>query len=136
MRSEGSTGGHIGPLKLLLDAGLQPQKDFQIVMVGSRGMEALKNKEVDASAQSTFFYESFLQTTNISANEFPILIQGPPLPNDVLAVSPLLKSEIIQAIQEQILNHPDQLIKAILSSPPPKRTVSRGTINLSPRYGL
>nr|WP_292762330.1 PhnD/SsuA/transferrin family substrate-binding protein [Nostoc sp. NOS(2021)] len=40
MRKIGSTSGHIAPIKLLMDAGLNPKTDFKTVMLDDKGVEA------------------------------------------------------------------------------------------------
>ncbi|WP_237395894.1 PhnD/SsuA/transferrin family substrate-binding protein [Okeania sp. KiyG1] len=44
----GSTGNYIGPIKMLIDAGLNPQSDITIVNSKEYQLKALKNGEVDA----------------------------------------------------------------------------------------
>ena len=51
MRTEGSTAGHIVPMKLLLDAGVDPG-DYEILMLNREGCESLRTGQVDAWTDS------------------------------------------------------------------------------------
>ena len=109
MRNIGSTGGHLGPTQLLMEAGLRPNVDYQAKMLGVEKREiALKNGTADAWAGSISDYENYLLIPGFSQQDFPILKQGYPLPNDLLVVSSLLRPQQIEAYKARILNHKNQ----------------------------
>ncbi|HEY9698390.1 MAG TPA: PhnD/SsuA/transferrin family substrate-binding protein [Trichocoleus sp.] len=111
MSDIGSTSGHLGPTKLLLDAGLAPQTEVEIRMLGDEGsIKAIKQGKVDAWGGSAVDYKDFLQNT---ANTFPILIEGMPLPSDVFIASSSVASASINLIRERMLTNQKQLIEAI-----------------------
>ncbi|MGL5080334.1 MAG: phosphate/phosphite/phosphonate ABC transporter substrate-binding protein [Microcoleaceae cyanobacterium] len=116
MKKAGSTSGHLGPTKLLLDAGLQPQTDYTVEMLGfPGGLEALVAGQVDAWAGSFTDYQSFLKTENRSEADFRILQEGPALPNDLIMISELLPPEIREDYKQKIIDHKDQLIQALIT---------------------
>lgn len=117
MRSKGGTAGHIYPIKLLLDAGLNPKSDVQILFLGDRGMEALKQGNVDALARSFSGYEKALKDAGLSKTEFPAIARGALLPSDVFVVSNNLDPALREYIQNLMLKHQDKLLQAILSAP-------------------
>lgn len=116
MRTEGSTAGHLGAVKMLMDAGLQPKYDYKVVMLGDRGMEALKEGEVDACGISSFYYDNFLKQEGVSEREFPKLATGNQLPSDVFVVSSQLNSDFVLQMRSRIIQHQEKLIQALTSS--------------------
>ncbi|HBE52657.1 MAG TPA: phosphonate ABC transporter substrate-binding protein, partial [Cyanobacteria bacterium UBA11369] len=79
----GSTSGYLGPTKLLIDAGLNPQSDLKILMLGSKGLPSLQKGEVDAWGGSAVKYEQFLQEQGLSQSTLPVIAKGPLLPKDL-----------------------------------------------------
>lgn len=114
MKSLGSTSGHLGPTKILISAGLEPKTDLEIKMLGEEGaIAALKNGEVDAWGGSAIIYKKELQD---DANSFPILIEGPPLPNDVFVAGSTLTSEMVAEIRDRIDANKEKLVQIIARS--------------------
>lgn len=111
MSDIGSTSGHLGPTKLLIEAGLDPQTDLDIQMLGDDGSaEALKNGDVDAWGGSVTDYEDMLKD---AANSYPILAEGPPLPSDVFVASSNLDPAIVAVILERMVAAEAELVEAI-----------------------
>ena len=111
MSDIGSTSGHLGPTKLLMDAGLDPQTDITIRMLGDEGSaEALKRGEVDAWGGAFTDYQDLLQD---EAGSFSILVQGPMLPNDVFVASSSLDPRLIDVMRERLLRHQAKIVEAI-----------------------
>ncbi len=117
MREVGSTSGHLGPTKLLLDAGLDPKQDYNVQMLDRAGLEALKNGEVDAWAGPLSDFERFLSDEGFSENDFSVLEKSPPLPNDVFVFNSNTDPAAIEAFRELTIEHQDELIEAIASVP-------------------
>lgn len=114
MRTEGSTAGHIFPMKLLMDAGVQPE-DFQIKMLAQKSLPALISGEVDAWADSYSRYTQFISDQGME-QEVKILAQGEPLPGDIFVANPSLDPAFIQELQSTMLAHQEILLKALASS--------------------
>lgn len=111
MKSVGSTSGHLGPTKLLLDGGLDPKTDVNIVFLGEEGaIEALRNGEVDAWGGSGIVYDQELQD---ETDAFSMLVEGPPLPNDVFVASSGVELAVIEQIKERMLANKTELVAAI-----------------------
>ncbi len=116
MRTEGSTAGHIFPMKLLLDAGLSPQGDFEVVMLGDDSPSALLKGEVDAWADSYVRYVKFSQMYGLDETKIKVIGQGENLPPDVFVVNPMLDPSFVQELRSQVFEHQDTLMAALLAS--------------------
>ncbi|MEG4490939.1 phosphate/phosphite/phosphonate ABC transporter substrate-binding protein [Microcoleus sp. D3_18_C4] len=110
----GATGGHLGPIKILLDAGLNPQSDFKISMLERKGLQALKQDQVDALAIGVNRYKDLLKTDGLSTNDFRIIATGQPLPSDLFVASSNLPNTLVEKIRDRLVENQDQLIEAIL----------------------
>ncbi|MEG4496294.1 phosphate/phosphite/phosphonate ABC transporter substrate-binding protein [Microcoleus sp. F10-C6] len=110
----GSTGGHLGPTKILLEAGLNPQSDFKISMLGKKGLQALKNDQVDALAIGFNRYKDSLERDGLSASNFRIIATGQPLPSDLFVASSNLPNTLVKKMRERLVKNQDRLIEALL----------------------
>ncbi|WP_413167341.1 PhnD/SsuA/transferrin family substrate-binding protein [Capilliphycus salinus ALCB114379] len=112
MKKPGSTSGHLGPTKLLLDAGLKPNENYQVKMLGSsEGMQALAEGQVDAWGGSKTDYESY----KVSGKRFREIEQTSPLPDDLFVVSDLLDAEVVAEYKQRIIGNQDKLIEALVT---------------------
>lgn len=115
MSDIGSTSGHLGPTKMLMAAGLDPQSDLTVKMLGDQGsITAIQQGTVDAWAGSFIDYQQYLQPSTASTISFPILEKSPPLPNDVFIASQTLEPEWIEICKTLMIKHQTQLIQALL----------------------
>lgn len=110
----GATGGHLGGIKILLDAGLNPQSDFKTSMLGKKGLQALKKDQVDALAIGLNRYKDLLQIDGLSTNDFRIIATGQPLPSDLFVASSSLPNTLVENIRTRLVENQDKLIEAIL----------------------
>jgi phosphonate transport system substrate-binding protein len=110
----GATGGHLGAIKILLDAGLNPQSDFKTSMLGKKGLQALKKDQVDALAIGMNRYKDLLKIDGLSTNNFRIIATGQPLPSDLLVASSSLPNTLVENIRARLVENQDKLIEAIL----------------------
>ncbi len=107
MSSVGSTSGHLGPLELLLEAGIDPTKDLEIFWLGSEGSrKAIQGRKVDAWAGSTSDYEKLPQ-------QFKLLAQGEVLPDNVFMASSQLDPKLVKILRQGMLENQQELIEAI-----------------------
>lgn len=111
----GSTSGHLGPTKLLIDAGLNPKSDLKILMLGSKGLPALRKGEVDAWGGSAVKCEKFLQDEGLSENTLPIIAKGPLLPDDLFVVNSKLNYDLVAEISDRMVKNKDKLLQSLLS---------------------
>lgn len=114
MRTEGSTAGHIFPIKLLKDAGVNPE-DIQIKMLGDQSVDALAAGEVTAWGTSHSRYVKFVTEKGLD-QDIMILAQGDPLPGDILVANPSLGPEFIAELQSKMLANRDPLLTALATS--------------------
>ncbi len=114
LKQIGSTSGHLGPTKLLIDAGLQPNIDYQVQMLGAKERaKALQTGTVDAWGGAITDYQAYLLTEGYSEQDFPILEKGMSLPNDLIVVNSLLSPDLINIYKQQIIEGQNQLLQAL-----------------------
>lgn len=111
----GSTSGHLGPTKLLIDAGLNPKSDLEILMLGSKGLPALQKGEVDAWGGSSVKYEKFLKDEGLSESALPLIAKGALFPNDLFVASSKLDSRVVKEIGDRMMKNQDKLLQSLLS---------------------
>ena len=111
----GSTSGYLGPTKLLIDAGLNPQSDVKILMLGSKGLPGLQKGEVDAWGGSAVKYEQFLQEQGLSESLLPVIAKGPFLPKDLFVASSQLEPQLVKQINSLLIANQEKIIKSLSS---------------------
>lgn len=111
----GSTSGHLGPTKLLIDAGLNPKSNLKILMLGSQGLPALQKGEVDAWGGSSVKYEKFLQDEGIPESKLPLIAKGLQLPNDVFVVSSKFDVGFVKEISDRLVKNQDKVLQSLLT---------------------
>jgi len=111
----GSTSGHLGPTKMLMDAGLNPQSEVKIVMLKSDGLPALREGKVDAWAGSAVKYEKFLQDEGLSEKDLPLIAEGPLLPDDLFVANSKFDANFIKDISSKMLANEAKLLSSLLS---------------------
>ncbi|HIK06000.1 MAG TPA: phosphate/phosphite/phosphonate ABC transporter substrate-binding protein [Trichormus sp. M33_DOE_039] len=116
MRKVGSTSGHIAPISLLIDAGLDPKTDFKTVMLDNKGGKALKAGEVDAWTISSDRYKGVLESEGLSEKDFQVIFKGSELPSDVFVASHQLASSFIEILRSQMLKNQDKLIQSMVKA--------------------
>lgn len=109
----GSTSGHLGPTKLLIDAGLDPKTDLKIQLLGKQGLPALQKGTVAAWGGSVSRYDKFLESKGLSAKDFPILAKGPTLPSEPFVASSQLEPAFVEQMRQRLLQNQDRVLQAI-----------------------
>ncbi|OCQ98259.1 phosphonate ABC transporter substrate-binding protein [Nostoc sp. MBR 210] len=110
----GSTSGHIGPTKLLMDAGLDPNNDVKIVMLGDHGLKALVKGEVDAWVNASDTYNDKLAKEKLLEKDFYIIAKSPLLPNDVFVANNRLQANLIADMRSRMLTNQDKILQSII----------------------
>ena len=113
----GITGNHIGQMKMLMDAELNPQSDLKIINSIDYKLKALKNGEVDAWGRVIHKYKKALKDEGESEEDYPILARSIDLPNDVFVASSQLESALVVEIRDRMLKNKDKLVQSIISVP-------------------
>ncbi len=122
LKDTGSTSGHVVPSGMLMEAGLDIERDVTIQMLGNARVEALLNGEVDALADGIRVWEEQVQKR--APGKFRILAQSPPLPRDVMIARAGLPLPVVDRLRSRMLEDGDQLMEAMLS--PRQREKYRG----------
>jgi len=112
----GSTSGHLGPVKILVDAGLNPDEDMEVLLLGDTDLQAFKNRDADAWGGSFVDYERFLEAEGLKAEDFPLIEEGVMLPNDVLVVSSTLAADYVDELRQQLVQNQDKLVAALVAA--------------------
>jgi len=112
-RNVGSTSGYLMPLKALVDAGLDIEKDVVVLELGNSNEDAFLAKEIDLFPTTLLNYQKLRAKEQIMFN---IIYQGDPLPNDLLVGGSHLDASFVEGIKTAIVEKSDALIKAILVS--------------------
>lgn len=115
MSDLGSTSGQLGPTKILVDGGLNPEEDLEILLLGDTDLQAFKTGETDAWGGSAIDYERFLEAEGLKPSDFPLIETGPLLPSDVFIASSTLSTEYVQALKQAMVENQDLLVNAIIS---------------------
>ncbi|MDV3129740.1 phosphate/phosphite/phosphonate ABC transporter substrate-binding protein [Mycobacterium sp. 21AC1] len=112
MSDVGSTSGHLGPSQMLVDAGLQPTTDVQVLTVGDAVHEALKRGDVDAVGIGCHDYEEFMAGDDPA--QFRLVAEGPVLPPDLLVGRAGIDEATRTTIADTFTEHFDELLTAML----------------------
>ncbi len=113
MSDVGSTSGHLGPSQMLVDAGLKPGTDVEVLTVGDVVHESLKRGDVDAVGIGYHDYEEFMAEEADPA-QYRIIGEGPILPPDLLMSREGLDEQTVTTIRDTFNNHFDVLLTAML----------------------
>jgi phosphonate transport system substrate-binding protein len=111
MTDLGSTSGHLGPAQMLVDAGLDPGGDVEIVLAGNAVHEALVRGDVDAVGVRCQLVEEF---TADDPDAYTLLGRGPDLPPDVIVASSSVSQDVRDAVVAAFEDHWDELRAAML----------------------
>ena len=115
MAELGSTSGQLGPTQMLVDAGLDPNKDVKIAMLGKAAAQAFIAGDAQAWGVSALLYDRILESQGQNPADFPIIAEGPLLPNDLFVASNTLAADYVTALQDKMLQEQQVLIDAIVA---------------------
>lgn len=111
MSDLGSTSGHLGPAQLLVDADLKPTEDVEILTVGDSVHQALKRGDVDAVGVGCHDRDEYVAGNE---SEFRTILEGPPLPPDVIMAHPDLSDEAVARVRDAFEANWSTLLPAML----------------------
>ncbi len=113
----GSTSGHLGPMQLLADYGLDPRKEIKSMHVNRNvAHEALKRGDVAAIGVN---YRSWTDRVrakdpDLPPGAFKVIARGPDLPNDLLLAGPHVDKAVVEKVRATLSERSDELIAAVL----------------------
>lgn len=116
----GSTSGHLCPMQLLMDYGVNPTEDVErIHTTRNVAHEALKKGDVAAigANHNSWISRARDQDTSVSPGFFRIIARSGDLPNDMLMVASHVDKAAAERIRTAILEHQKAIIDGILSHP-------------------
>ena len=116
MEEVGANTAHLGGVKVLLDAGLEPGTDFQIVMSGQETIAELKQGRVDAWSTALHSYQQELAKEGASEADYPMIARGENFPGDIFVVSSQFEPEIVEEMRSRMLADTDKLLQAMQES--------------------
>jgi len=115
----GSTSGHLAPMQLLADYGVDPQKDIEAIHTTRNIMhEALKRGDVAAIGYN---YRSWVngardKDKSVEPGAFRVIARGPDLPNDILVAGAHVDKATADKLKKAIVDNSAALIAAITSA--------------------
>lgn len=108
----GSTSKHLGPLKLLIDAGVRANEFTPVHTSIQAGWEALQSKDVEAFATTSDKIDLLREKTKDHATD--ILARSGQLPMDVLLAAEMVPADVLGKIRAAFKADSEALVKAIL----------------------
>lgn len=114
MKDPGSTTGHLVPIWMLHQAGLDVDRDVQVMLLDGARLEALASGDADALASGIRDYEQLVK--RFGPDAYRIIAESPPVPDDLLLSGDTLSDEFVAELRDRILANGDALMQTILGS--------------------
>lgn len=108
----GSTSGHLGPLEMLIAAGLNPGVDIEVIPMGSTRIEVFANGDADAIGTGLKDFEEIEEELG-GEGTIELLAEGPDLPNDLFIAREGLGEECGDWLRERFVENQQILLDAI-----------------------
>ncbi|MBK1698520.1 PhnD/SsuA/transferrin family substrate-binding protein [Rhodovibrio salinarum] len=112
----GSTSSHLGPSQLLMDYGIDPMEDVELVHTTQKiGLESLRRGDI--AAWGTNYMDDYLRLrakSDLAPGAFRVIARGPDLPNDVLLAGTHVDAEMVDAVRTAITENSDAFVKAVV----------------------
>ncbi len=112
MKDVGSTSGHIGPSAVLLENGIDLDRDVEVLLLGDARIEAFKSGEVDILATGIRDYNKMVEEDG--AGKYRILHEGPPLPSDPFIASGKLPESFRAELKRVLLENQEEILESML----------------------
>lgn len=113
MEDVGSTSAHLGPSLMLAEAGVDPESDVEVMLVGDAMHEALERGDVAAVGAGCHDYDEFVAEDE--REDFPVIARGDQLPADVIVARDGLDEATIDTIRTTFEEHWEELREAMLA---------------------
>jgi phosphonate transport system substrate-binding protein len=112
MTDVGSTSGHLGPSQILVDNGLDPRDDIDVINAGDAAHEALKRGDVDAAGLRCTDLDDYIEEDG--ADAYKLLARGDDLPADLILARDGVDQEVIDTVKAAFEDNWDDLLAAML----------------------
>ncbi len=101
-----SASGYLFPYVMLVDAGINPERDLRTIFAGSHdaAIVAVYKKDVDASATHDNAIPDSVREMPDVEQVVKILVRSSPIPNDGVAVRRGLPDELVTKIQDAFVD--------------------------------
>ena len=115
----GSTSGHLAPMQLLADYGIDPRNDIEAIHTSRNIMhEALKRGDIAAIGYN---YRSWVsgardKDKSLEPGAYRVIARGPDLPNDILVAGAHVDPAIADHMRKTIVANSKALVAAITSA--------------------
>lgn len=113
LKDVGSTSGHIFPMKLLAEAGLDVDS-LDIVMAGDARIQVLINDDVEAMGGGNKDWDAVREQD--PRTDYRLLAQTDTLPGDPVIMRASLSQDCRDALRETLTAHSDQLWDSLTST--------------------
>ncbi len=114
LKDTGSTSGHIIPSQMLVEAGLDLDKDLEITMAGDARIAALVNGDVDAMGGGNRDIEEIREMD--PDGEYRVIAESDPLPGDPVVIRGNLPEECKTGLRNTLEANRDDLWQALIST--------------------
>jgi phosphonate transport system substrate-binding protein len=107
---QASTSSHLIPRAFLLKNGLEGNKDYRVVHLGTHDgvARAVQNEQVHAGALSKAIFENLVARKTIDAEKLKVVAVTPPIPNYPMVMQGNLAPQLKEAIRGAFLEMKDR----------------------------
>jgi phosphonate transport system substrate-binding protein len=114
LKDVGSTSGHIFPMMLMAEAGLDPENDVEIIMAGDARVQVLINGDVDAMGGGNSDWDAVREQD--PDTEYRLLAQTDTLPGDPVVMRATLPQDCRDALRATLSENADALWNGLTST--------------------
>ncbi|MGS4947145.1 phosphate/phosphite/phosphonate ABC transporter substrate-binding protein [Meridianimarinicoccus sp. RP-17] len=114
LKDAGSTSGHIFPSMMLAEAGLDLERDLEIIMAGDARIQVLINGDVDAMGGGNKDWDAVREQD--PDTEYRLLAQTDTLPGDPVVMRASLPQDCRDALRATLSAHTDTLWSALIET--------------------
>lgn len=114
LKDTGSTSGHIIPSQMLVEAGLDLDRDLEVVMAGDARIAALVNGDVDAMGGGNRDIEEI--EASDPDGEYRVIAKSDVLPGDPIIMRSSLDSQCKTALRDTLKANADELWGALIAT--------------------
>ncbi|WP_249975342.1 phosphate/phosphite/phosphonate ABC transporter substrate-binding protein [Vreelandella olivaria] len=114
LKDVGSTSGHIFPSQMLVDAGLDINRDLEIIMAGDARIAALVNGDVDAMGGGNRDIEEI--NAMDPSGEYRVIATSDTLPGDPVVMRGSLDDACKTALRDTLSANTDTLWNALIAT--------------------